>query len=319
MVKGIDISCFQPNIDWNKVKNAGIGFAMLRSSYGWFNKDSSFETHRRNCEANGIPYGMYHYSYARNLNEAKIEADNFIALAKTCNPTYPLCIDMEDADGYKAKNGVSNETCVQICEYFCKRVEEAGYYAIIYANLDWLNNRINDSRLDRFDKWVAQWSNACQYGKSYGMWQYTDKGYVDGIGNIDCNYSYVDYPAIIAQMNGGKKPEPQPQPQPQPVPQEQTTTYTIQPGDTLSSIANKFGTTYQHLAEINGISNPNLIYAGQTIKVTGTQNQETTYTVQPGDTLSGIGTKFGKDYHEIASKNGISNPNLIYAGQVLKI
>lgn len=317
MVKGIDISCFQPNIDWNKVKNAGIGFAMIRSSYGWFNKDSSFETHRRNCEANGIPYGLYHYSYARNLNEAKIEADNFIALAKTCNPTYPLCIDMEDADGYKAKNGVSNEICIKICEYFCKRVEEAGYYAIIYANLDWLNNRINDSRLDRFDKWVAQWSNACQYGKSYGMWQYTDKGYVDGIGNIDCNYSYVDYPAIIAQMNGGKKPEPQPQP----VPQEQTTTYTIQPGDTLSSIANKFGTTYQHLAEINRISNPNLIYAGQVIKVTENVSQpvETIYIVKSGDTLSSIAKRYNTTYQKIANDNNISNPNLIYTNQKLII
>ena len=97
------------------------------------------------------------------------------------------------------------------------------------------------------------------------------------------------------------------------------TTYTVKAGDTLSGIAEKYGTTYQHLAEINGISNPNLIYPGQVIKINGSSTNTTTYTVKSGDTLSGIAAMYGTTYQHLADINGISNPNLIYVGQVIKI
>ena len=91
-------------------------------------------------------------------------------------------------------------------------------------------------------------------------------------------------------------------------------------GDTLSGIAAKYGTTYQHLAAINNIANPNLIYPGQVLKVTGSQKPAArTYTVRSGDTLSGIAAKYGTTYQAIAAKNNIANPNLIYPGQVLQI
>ena len=104
-----------------------------------------------------------------------------------------------------------------------------------------------------------------------------------------------------------------------------TTTYTVKSGDTLSGIASKFGTTYQKIAADNGISNPNVIYPGQVLKINGSnatstvKNTEKTYTVKSGDTLSGIAAKYGTTYQEIAKKNGITNPNIIYPGQVLKI
>lgn len=320
MLKGIDISNHQGNVDFNRVKNNGINFAIIRSSWGWFHEDNMFRTYVKGCESVGLPYGLYHYSYATNLEQAKIEVDNFINLAKSCNPTYPLIIDMEDADSWKARNGnPSNDMYVQICEYFCKKVEEAGYYAMIYANLDWLNNKINDSRLDRFDKWVAQWSNTCQYNKQYGIWQYTDNGVVDGInGRVDMNYSYKDYPTIIKGI--GKEKPVTPVPIPIPTPIQNTGTYKIQSGDTLSGIAQKYNTSVSYLVQINGIANPNVIYAGQTIKVPTTANtNQITYTVKAGDTLSSIAIKYGTTYKELARKNNISNPNLIYVGQVLKI
>ena len=97
------------------------------------------------------------------------------------------------------------------------------------------------------------------------------------------------------------------------------TTYAVKSGDTLSGIAEKYGTTYQHLAEINGISNPNLIYPGQVIKINGATTNTKTYTVKSGDTLSDIAAMYGTTYQHLASINGISNPNLIYVGQVIKI
>lgn len=99
-----------------------------------------------------------------------------------------------------------------------------------------------------------------------------------------------------------------------------TSTYTVQPGDTLSSIAAKFGTSYQTLANLNGISNPNLIYVGQVLRVNGSASTASVYyTVRSGDNLSAIASRYGTSYQAIASLNGLSNPNLIYAGQTLKV
>lgn len=99
-----------------------------------------------------------------------------------------------------------------------------------------------------------------------------------------------------------------------------TSTYTVQSGDTLSSIAAKFGTNYQALASLNGISNPNLIYVGQVLRVNGSVNTGSVYyTVRVGDNLSAIASRYGTSYQSIASLNGLANPNLIYAGQTLKI
>ena len=110
-------------------------------------------------------------------------------------------------------------------------------------------------------------------------------------------------------------------------------TYTVVSGDTLSKIAKKFGTTYQEIAQINGISNPNIIQVGQILKIPGSNSSNTSspspapspsvsytsYRVISGDTLSKISQKFGTTYQELARINGISNPNLIQVGQVLKV
>lgn len=99
-----------------------------------------------------------------------------------------------------------------------------------------------------------------------------------------------------------------------------TNTYTVRSGDTLSSIAAKFGTNYQALASLNGISNPNLIYVGQVLRVSGSASAGSVYyTVRAGDNLSAIASRYGTSYQSIASLNGLTNPNLIYAGQTLKI
>ncbi|EPA0858215.1 LysM peptidoglycan-binding domain-containing protein [Enterococcus hirae] len=99
--------------------------------------------------------------------------------------------------------------------------------------------------------------------------------------------------------------------------QPSTTTHIVQYGETLSSIATQYGTTYQALASLNGLSNPNMIYAGQVLKVSGVASATRTYTVQYGDNLSSIATKLGTTYQSLAQQNGLSNPNLIYPGQVL--
>ena len=198
MSKGIDISQHNGNIDFSKVAKE-VDFVIIRSSWGFYQEDSKFREYANNCEKYKIPYGFYHYSYARNLDEAKKEANGMVSSIQGYHPTFPIIIDMEDADGWKAKNGnPTNDMYIKICDLFCKTLEENGYYAMIYANKDWFVNRINSNSLDRYDKWLAQWTKSPSYNKSFGIWQYTDKGNVNGInGNVDMNIAYKDYPTII--------------------------------------------------------------------------------------------------------------------------
>ncbi len=194
-ITGIDVSKHNGKIDWQKVKNAGIEFAIIRVGYGQdisSQDDAMFEYNISECERLGIPYGVYLYSYALNTENASSEADHMLRLIKGHNPKYGIWIDLED-DSYKVNNGMpSNETFVEIAVTFCEKMIQNGYKDVgIYANLEWWNNRINSPKLDKYDKWVAQWNDKCTYQKEYVMWQYTSKGQVDGIsGNVDMNKYY---------------------------------------------------------------------------------------------------------------------------------
>ena len=195
-LKGIDVSVHQGIIDWEKVKKSDIDFAIIRCGYGKNSEDQDDKMYMRNiqeCERLKIPYGVYLYSYALNAESALSEAEHVLRLIKGYSPQMGIWFDMEDADGYKIRNGMpSNETLVNICITFCEKIKENGYRVGIYANLEWLDNQLNDSKLDKYDKWVAQWNSVCNYTKKYVMWQYTDSGRVDGIeGPVDMNKYYM--------------------------------------------------------------------------------------------------------------------------------
>ena len=118
----------------------------------------------------------------------------------------------------------------------------------------------------------------------------------------------------VVNLDKYVKPDPAPAPTPAPAP---AGSYTVKKGDTLSGIASKFGTTWQNLAKINGLANPNLIYPGQVLKVTG--SSATYYTVVKGDTLSGIAGRYGTTWQALARLNGLANPNIIHPGQKLRV
>lgn len=210
--KGIDVSTWQGDINWNKVKADGIEFAMLRSSFGKENPDkqtdNKFWQNYRNAKAASVPIGAYHYSYATTVEDAKKEADFFLNIVGGCQFEYPVAFDIEDpSQMYLGKDRITD-----IIMAFCERVQAAGYYVSLYTNLDWISNRIDMSRAKAFDVWLAQWSSKPTYSGSFGMWQYTSSGSVNGIsGNVDMNIAYYDYPSIIkaAGLNGftADKPE----------------------------------------------------------------------------------------------------------------
>lgn len=204
-VKGVDISESNGRVDFQALKRAGVEFVLIRCGYGgdYIDQDDErFFENVRKAKAAGMPYGIYLYSYALNVAQAVGEADHALRiLSRIGKPAYGVWFDMEDADHYKERHGMpSNGTLVEICLTFLQRVEAAGYYTGLYASLSWLNGQLNDPRLDKYDKWVAQWNRTCDYKKSYGIWQYTDCWVIDG-KNFDGNLAYKDYPALT----GNKK------------------------------------------------------------------------------------------------------------------
>lgn len=204
--RGIDISAHQGNIDLSALKSQ-IDFVIIRVGYGTKGTiDNKFTRNANLCRDLGIPVGFYWYSYALDVEGAKKEAQTMInAIAPYKDIVkFGVWFDMEDADGYKKKNGMpSNQTLRQMCAAFCEATENAGFYSGIYASESWFNNQLNGSEIAAYDRWVAQWPTSG--GKQTGLdtsaskrsdvhlWQFTSAGRFSGYnGNLDTNYAYLD-------------------------------------------------------------------------------------------------------------------------------
>lgn len=332
MKKAIDISVYQPNVDYEKVKDDGIEMAILRVGYTGYgiekskNKDTMFETNYRGFKKVGIPIGVYWYSCAYTEEEAVIEAKKVLEYVKKKEIELPIFIDVEDehninATGCARENQatIGKERLTKVVEAFCKEIESNGYYVGIYANTYWLNTRLDMNILKKYDVWVAHWwVSKPSYSGGYGIWQYSSTGKVNGInGNVDLNYVYKDYPTIIRNNHLNHLGK---------VNNIDTNTdiiYEVVKGDTLSSIAERFNTTYQMLAQYNNISNPDLIYVGQVIRIPENKNvSDIYYIVQSGDTLVDIASRYNTEWKIIYEKNKNiigTDPNIIYPGQKLII
>lgn len=214
-MRGIDVSEHNGVLDWQRIKDSGIQFAIIRSSWGHFVEDKMLRRNVSECERVGMPYGFYHYSYSFNDTTMQQEASGFTNLIQQFRPMFPCYVDMEDADGFLANQGVVNNAAflTKVAKYFCQSVENVNYYAGIYANLYWFQTKLYSSELDAYDKWLAQWASAPTFNKPFGMWQYTSDGSVPGSSaRTDMNIAYKDYPAIIAEKglnnSNGERPTP---------------------------------------------------------------------------------------------------------------
>ena len=149
-MNGIDISQWQGDMDLTPYKD---GFVIIRGGF-WTSTDPWAEQNIAKCDALGIPWGLYWYSYALNEAQARQEAEACLRFLNGRKPHLGV-FDMEDSDAYKAKNGFpENETITAMCKAFCAAMKEAGNRTGVYANLDWFENRIGDTG---YDKWIAAW------------------------------------------------------------------------------------------------------------------------------------------------------------------
>lgn len=208
--KYIDISKWQGDVDFAKVKGDVDGI-IIRAGYGQNNIDAKFERNIKECNKHGIPCGVYWFSYAYTEEMAKKEAEYCLAAIKPYKVELPVCFDFEydSVDKAKANYGVTIDKTLatKLVHAFCGTIEAAGYYAMNYTNKDYLNRYFDDSTL-KYDLWIAAWPtkpDPKNPPRECGIWQYTSKGSVSGInGNVDMNYAYKDYPAIIKKAGLNK-------------------------------------------------------------------------------------------------------------------
>lgn len=197
---GIDVSKWNKDIDWMKVKNAGVEFAIIRAGYrgsttGSLVVDPYFEQNIKGAAEAGVLTGVYFFTQAVNEVEAVEEASMVIELLKKYEIQYPVFIDTEGAGGNGRADGLDVATRTAVCEAFCSTIANEGYKAGVYASRNWYNTRLEAERLEKYYIWLAEYRSEPLYEGSYQMWQYTSKGSIDGIeGNVDVNISYIAQP-----------------------------------------------------------------------------------------------------------------------------
>ena len=330
----IDVSEHQGVINWEQAKGH-IDGAILRCGYGMdiaSQDDKQWARNVAECERLGIPFGVYIYSYATNTDRAKSEAQHVLRLIQGHKLSYPVYFDMEEpgTEGAAVANAIA----------FGDVIEAAGYWCGVYYNRNWHNNVIK-GQLDRFTRWGAGYgTNNGQkqdnYKPGFGedIWQYSSKGSVPGVpGNVDVNVCYRDFPA---EIGGNSTPTPSPDPTPEPTTKYKegdhvvfSTCYASSTDPINKAIsADKMARDHGVITKvIPGARNPYLLDAGlcwvndgdiRGFYGSGSSGAQY-YTVQSGDCLSVIAQKYGTTVSQLQSWNGISNPDLIYAGQKLRV
>lgn len=203
---GIDVSVHQGNINWSEVKRSGIDFAFIRAGFrgygetGSLNTDDNFRTNMTEALAEGLQVGVYFFSQAITEEEASAEADYMLSLISDYEITLPVVMDFEYASTKDGLTGrlynanLSKEESTAICKRFCTIIEEAGYYGMVYANKDMLENGLNADEIAKNHKiWLANYGNYTTYEGEYEFWQYTNSGNIDGIeGYVDQNFCYKE-------------------------------------------------------------------------------------------------------------------------------
>lgn len=347
-IKGIDVSEFQGNIDWNKVKADGIEFAILKLAniydYDTNYKDSKFETNYKEAKKRGIKLGAYIYNYCNTVDTLRKGLEWAIKKLDGKKLDLPLYLDMEDKD----IQGETKATLTNQCNEFAKMIEAAGYRAGVYANLNWLENELNP---DNFDKdisvWVAQYYSKCEYAGKYDIWQYTSSGKVSGIsGNCDMNYLYnediikesgadtsdkktIDELAeevIDGKWGDGEDRKSKLEKAGYDYDAVQDRVNEILSKDNKKSvtevakdvISGEYGNGEERKKKLEAEGYDYDQVQAKVNQLLGA-NVAKTYTVKSGDTLSGIASKYKTTVSKLVKDNNIANANIIYVGQKIVI
>ena len=320
---GIDVSNWSGSIDWRDVADSGVRAVIIQASEGIFYRDPYLHEFYDGAKEYGLKIGFYHFFNPGSSPTPKEQARYFVDTISGLHADIKLILDLEQTGGLDNYN-----LTIQALEFLREVERLSGLDAAVYTYTNFAQNNLYEGLgLEKYPLWIAQIdtdrpaSNPI-WGRRYDAWQYSDTGRVSGIGtNTDLDIFYdgifldgkKDLPGTRKEESNDKR----------------VIYYTVQAGDTLSGIASRYGVSVEEIASINGITNPNLIYPGEVLKIYPEEKRESrdtnriefysTYIVKSGDTLSGIAAEFNTTVSELVDLNDISNPNLIYPGEILKI
>ena len=201
--KGIDVSKWNKEIDWEAVKEDGVEFAIIRCGYrgsssGSLIIDPMYEQNIEGAIEAGIPVGVYFFTQAVNEIEAIEEASMVINLIRKYDVDYPVFLDSESAGGSGRADSLEASERTRIHKAFLDTVSSAGYATGVYASKNWLNGKLETKDLSGYHTWLAEYADIPTYEEYYHMWQYTSKGTINGIStNVDLNLCYLNVDTTV--------------------------------------------------------------------------------------------------------------------------
>ena len=213
IVNGLDVSKWDGNIDWKRVKRAGIDFAIIRIGYsrlssGAHTLDPYYRKNIANAKAAGVKVGVYYFAQSINTKEAVAEAEYVLRQLKGEKLDLPVVFDSEDtAGGRLARAHLSKSAYTQVAEAFCDRIKAAGYMPMVYSSYyGWKDSYDHSTLKNEYGIWLARYNTATHFSGTYCMWQYTETGRVDGInGYCDVNFYYRPKNATTFYVDEGSK------------------------------------------------------------------------------------------------------------------
>ena len=311
--RGIDISEFQGEIDFEEVRRSGIEAVYIRVGAGEYTDEYFAENYER-AKATGLKIGFYHYVTARSVDEGRRQARFFASLAAGREPDMRLAMDFE----YFGSLSVSQINAISEA-YLDELTALTRREAVIYSDLSNARNIFSRALAEKYPLWAAQYG--ADEPSANGKWrewvgfQYTDEGRVGGIyGNVDRNvFTEGIFLSDSWRIDGKKRTTVRAR--------TRTLTVYVRAGDTLWAIAREYGTTVEAIARENRIVDPNRIFAGERLRITlpARGSGEEIYTVRRGDTTISIAGKFGVTLSALEDRNGLERGETIYAGDKLSI
>lgn len=311
--RGIDISEFQGEIDFEEVRRSGIEAVYIRVGSGEYTDEYFAENYER-AKAAGLKIGFYHYVTARSVEEGRRQARFFASLAAGREPDMRLAMDFE----YFGSLSVSQINAISEA-YLDELTALTKREAVIYSDLSNARNIFSRALAEKYPLWAAQYG--ADEPSANGKWrewvgfQYTDEGRVGGIyGNVDRNiFTEGIFLSDSGHIDGEKRTAVRAR--------TRTLTVYVRAGDTLWAIAREYGTTVEAIARENRIVDPNRIFAGERLRITlpARGSGEEIYTVRRGDTPISIAGKFGVTLSALEDRNGLERGEMIYAGDKLSI
>ncbi len=311
--RGIDISEFQGEIDFEEVRRSGIEAVYIRVGAGEYTDEYFAENYER-AKAAGLKIGFYHYVTARSVDEGRRQARFFASLAAGREPDMRLAMDFE----YFGSLSVSQINAISEA-YLDELTALTKREAVIYSDLSNARNIFSRALAEKYPLWAAQYG--ADEPSANGKWrewvgfQYTDEGRVGGIyGNVDRNiFTEGIFLSDSWRIDGEKRTTVRAR--------TRTLTVYVRAGDTLWAIAREYGTTVEAIVRENRIVDPDRIFAGERLRITlpARGSGEEIYTVRRGDTPISIAGKFGVTPSALEDRNGLERGEMIYAGDKLSI